>query len=92
MNKPDKTKTSREIPVEKEAPEQSSSQKFDVQLFDVNIGSTGKKFTVDEETGQILLNTVDCENIESKDQMTDLNQMFQSPTREDQDTVHKQTN
>ena len=78
MNKPDndKTTTYREIPVEKEAAEQSSSLKFDVQLFDVNIGSTGKKFTVDEETGQILLNTVDCENVETKDQMTDPNLVF----------------
>jgi len=64
--------------------EQSGSLNFDLAHVDIiklnTQASAGKKFTVDEKTGLIQLNTVDSENfetnLEQKDQMTNTFHMF----------------
>jgi hypothetical protein len=75
-----KSATSRKVPGEKEDGEQSGSLNFDLAHVDViklhTQASAGKKFTVDAKTGLIQLNTVDSENFETKDQMTDTFHMF----------------
>lgn len=66
-----KSKTSRKNPGEKEGDGQSGSLNFDlahVEIIKPNTqASAGKKFTIDEKTGLIQLNTVDSDNYETKD-------------------------